>query len=135
RLDLPSFQSLPPPPPCDPISGTGPIRTAARPPTFPDQPSHGHAGFWPESAILAVGRVQTFSLNISLISSPNLSSEASGVQLIHMRDLREVQLARTSSRRRMKETTRAISLAPDPPPKCRISLETLPNFRQKSEEN
>ncbi|BBH09366.1 hypothetical protein Prudu_021840 [Prunus dulcis] len=73
---------------------------------------------------------------------------APGVQLIHRRDLREVQLARTSSRRRTKETTRAISLTPDPPPKRRnllyffvkifgfgqITGETLSNFRQKSRE-
>ncbi|BBG99995.1 hypothetical protein Prudu_009879, partial [Prunus dulcis] len=120
---------------------------------FPTNPSRAHAGAWPESAIVAVGRVRTFSSNISLISSPNLSSEAPGVRLIHRRDLREVQLARTSSRRRTRETTRAIFLASDPPPKCRNSLiseivwqvedfgygkntgETLPNFRQKSEGN
>ncbi|BBG94154.1 hypothetical protein Prudu_002369 [Prunus dulcis] len=71
---------------------------------------------------------------------------APGVRLIRRRDPREVQLARTSSRRRTKETTRAISLTPDPPPKRRDLLyffvedfgygqntgETLPNFRQKS---
>ncbi|BBN69525.1 hypothetical protein Prudu_993S000100, partial [Prunus dulcis] len=89
---------------------------------FPTNSSPAHAGSWPESAIFAVGRVRTFSSNISPISSPNLSSEAPGVRLIHRRDPREVQLARTSSRRRTKETTRAIILAPDPPPKCRISL-------------
>ncbi|BBG96831.1 hypothetical protein Prudu_005758, partial [Prunus dulcis] len=116
---------------------------------FPTNPSRARAGAWPESAILAVGRVRIFSSNISLISSPNLSSEAPGVQLIHRRNLREVQLARTSSRRRTKETTRAISLTPDPPPKRRdllyffvedfgygqITGETLSNFRQKSEGN
>ncbi|BBN69050.1 hypothetical protein Prudu_719S000300, partial [Prunus dulcis] len=89
---------------------------------FPTNPSRAHAGAWPESAIVAVGRVRTFSSNISLISSPNLSSEAPGVRLIHRRDLREVQLARTSSRRRTRETTRAVFLASDPPPKCRNSL-------------
>ncbi|BBN68159.1 hypothetical protein Prudu_306S000200, partial [Prunus dulcis] len=47
---------------------------------------------------------------------------APGVRLIHRRDLREVQLARTSSRRRTRETTRAVFLASDPPPKCRNSL-------------
>ncbi|BBH02914.1 hypothetical protein Prudu_013632, partial [Prunus dulcis] len=59
-----------------------------------------------------------------------LDKQAPGVRLIHRRDPREVQLARTSSRRRTKETTRAISLAPDPP----LKWETLPKFRQKSEE-
>ncbi|BBH05350.1 hypothetical protein Prudu_016715, partial [Prunus dulcis] len=81
------------------------------------------------------------------------SSEAPGVRLISRRDPREVQLARTISRRRTRETTRAVFLASDPPPKCRNSLiseivwqvedfgygqntgETLPNFRQKSEGN
>ncbi|BBG95608.1 hypothetical protein Prudu_004200, partial [Prunus dulcis] len=57
------------------------------------------------------------NLSFSLIRPPNQSCEAPGVQLIHRRDLREVQLARTSSRRRTKETTRAIILAPDPPPR------------------
>ncbi|BBG97078.1 hypothetical protein Prudu_006091 [Prunus dulcis] len=47
---------------------------------------------------------------------------APGVQLTHRRDLRRVQLARTSCRRRTKETTRAIISASAPPPKCRISL-------------
>ncbi|BBH03984.1 hypothetical protein Prudu_015003, partial [Prunus dulcis] len=89
---------------------------------LPTNPSRARAGAWPESAIVAVGCVRNFSSNISLISSPNLSSEAPGVQLIHRRDLREVQLARTSCHRRTKETTRAISLASDPPPKCRSSL-------------
>ncbi|BBN68163.1 hypothetical protein Prudu_307S000400, partial [Prunus dulcis] len=42
---------------------------------------------------------------------------APGVRLTSRRDPREVQLARTSSLRRTKETTRAISLASAPPPK------------------
>ncbi|BBH01648.1 hypothetical protein Prudu_011980 [Prunus dulcis] len=96
------------------------------------------------------------SLELPVARSPpflNQISRAPGVRLISRRDPREVQLARTSSLRRTKETTRAISLAPAPPPKCRISLisetvwqvedfgygqnigETLPNFRQKSEGN
>ncbi|BBG93431.1 transposable element gene, partial [Prunus dulcis] len=77
---------------------------------------------WPETGDFRRFCTRTSSHSFSLVSQPNLSSEAPGVQLIHRRDLREVQLARTSSRRRTKETTRAISLAPDPPPKCRISL-------------
>ncbi|BBN67597.1 hypothetical protein Prudu_125S000400 [Prunus dulcis] len=66
---------------------------------------------------------------------------APGVQLIHRRDLREVQQARTSSRRRTKETTRAIILAPTHHQSVedfgygQITGETLPNFRQKSEGN
>ncbi|BBH02202.1 hypothetical protein Prudu_012702, partial [Prunus dulcis] len=43
---------------------------------------------------------------------------APGVRLTSRRDPREVQLARTSSLRRTKETARAISLASAPPPKC-----------------
>ncbi|BBN69028.1 hypothetical protein Prudu_704S000100 [Prunus dulcis] len=62
------------------------------------------------------------NLRFSLIRTPNQSCEAPGVQLINRRDLQEVQLARTSSHRRTKETTRAIILASDPPPKCRSSL-------------
>ncbi|BBN69248.1 hypothetical protein Prudu_843S001100 [Prunus dulcis] len=42
---------------------------------------------------------------------------APGVRLTSRRDPREVQLARTSSLRRTKETARAISLASAPPPK------------------
>ncbi|KAI5316201.1 hypothetical protein L3X38_045377 [Prunus dulcis] len=62
------------------------------------------------------------NLSFSLIRTPNQSCEAPEVQRIHRRDLQEVQLDRTSSRRRTKETTRAIILASDPPPKCRSSL-------------
>ncbi|BBH07476.1 hypothetical protein Prudu_019426 [Prunus dulcis] len=56
---------------------------------------------------------------------------APGVRLTSRRDPREVQLARTSSLRRTKETARAISLASAPPPKWEI----LPDFRQNSEDN
>ncbi|BBH07068.1 hypothetical protein Prudu_018880 [Prunus dulcis] len=67
------------------------------------------------------------------------SGPAPGVRLTSRRDPREVQLARTSSLRRTKETARAISLASAPPPKYfgygQITGETLPNFRQKSEED
>ncbi|BBH02710.1 hypothetical protein Prudu_013369, partial [Prunus dulcis] len=109
----------------------------------------GVAWNWSENQVFRPVFIQTSSSSISSVSQPNQSSEAPGVRLIHRRDPRGVQLARTSSRRRTKETTRAIILAPDPPPKCRISLialvedfgfgqnteETLPNFRQKLEEN
>ncbi|BBG98526.1 hypothetical protein Prudu_007947, partial [Prunus dulcis] len=109
------------------------------------------AAYRPETGDFSPEFTQTSSHSFSLISLPNLSSEAPGVQLTHRRDLRRVQLARTSSRRRTKETARAIILAPDPPPKCRSSFVTflnpvedfgngqntggtLPNFRQKSGE-
>ncbi|BBH03099.1 hypothetical protein Prudu_013866, partial [Prunus dulcis] len=103
-----------------------------------------------------LGKLPIGSLELPVARSPsflNQISRAPGVRLIHRRDPREVQLARTSSLRRTKETTQAIRLALAPPPKCRISLisetvwqvkdfgygqntgETLPNFRQKSEGN
>ncbi|BBN67927.1 hypothetical protein Prudu_227S000500, partial [Prunus dulcis] len=83
----------------------GTVTSASVSPIFPDQSP-------------AVARLET----IGNCRIPTESSEAPGVRLIHMGDPRKVQLARTSSRRRTKETTRAINLAPDPPPKCRISL-------------
>ncbi|BBN70229.1 hypothetical protein Prudu_1448S000100, partial [Prunus dulcis] len=84
----------------DPIStGAVPSEPQLARDIFRPTPAVRGAGAWPESAIVAVGCVRTFSSNISLISSPNLSSH-----------------------RRTKETTRAISLASDPPPKCRSSL-------------
>ncbi|BBH00059.1 hypothetical protein Prudu_009961, partial [Prunus dulcis] len=63
------------------------------------------------------------NLSFSLIRPPNQSCEAPGVRPNCRRDLRRVQLARTSSRRSTNETTRAIFPAFAPPPKCRISLE------------
>ncbi|BBH02101.1 hypothetical protein Prudu_012565, partial [Prunus dulcis] len=84
---------------------------------------------------------RTSSSDFSSVSPPTRSSKAPGVQLIHRRDLREVQLARTSCHRRTKETTRAISLASDPHQSVedlgfgQFTGETLPNFWQKSEGN
>ncbi|BBN67675.1 hypothetical protein Prudu_150S000400 [Prunus dulcis] len=64
---------------------------------------------------------RTSLLSISSVSQSNQSSEAPGVRLISRRDPREVQLARTSLRR-TKETARAISLAPAPPPSVVLRL-------------
>ncbi|BBH05627.1 hypothetical protein Prudu_017074, partial [Prunus dulcis] len=135
----PLFQSFPSPPQGGSIFGKGTITSASVSPIFPDQSP-------------AVARLETVGicriptelartslLSISSVSPPFLSSEAPGVRLTSRRDPREVQLARTSSLRRTKETTRAISLASAPPPKYfgygQITGETLPNFRQKSEED
>ncbi|BBN68272.1 hypothetical protein Prudu_357S000200 [Prunus dulcis] len=57
---------------------------------------------------------------------------APGVRLISRRDPREVQLARTSCLRRTKETARAISLAPAPPPSGRLWVWS--NYRGDSAE-
>ncbi|BBG97386.1 hypothetical protein Prudu_006500 [Prunus dulcis] len=148
------------PPPCEPISGTGANRKPARPPSFPDRPQpcarRISAGIGHFRRLWCLN----FSRSFSLVSPPFLSSEAPGVRLTSRRDPREVQLARTSSLRRTKETARAISLASAPPPKWKtlgmvklqgdsaefsaevedfgygqITGETLPNFRQKSEED
>ncbi|BBH04519.1 hypothetical protein Prudu_015683, partial [Prunus dulcis] len=140
RSSGPHFQSLPSPPQGNSISGKGTITSALVSPIFPDQSpavarleTIGNCRFPTELA-------RTSLLSISSVSQPNQSSEAPGVRLISRRDPREVQLARTSSLRRTKETTRAISLAP-PTTKVedfgygQFTGETLPNFRQKSEEN
>ncbi|BBH05478.1 hypothetical protein Prudu_016871, partial [Prunus dulcis] len=136
---LPSLSSLSPPRALDPqpsppfqiepaastrhgSPATGPVRRASTSPSFPGRRRPQLAVSSSETGDFRWFCIRTSSHSISLISPPILSSEAPGVQLIHRRDLREVQLARTSSRRRTKETTRAISLAPDPPPKCRSSL-------------
>ncbi|BBG99716.1 hypothetical protein Prudu_009493, partial [Prunus dulcis] len=58
---------------------------------FPTDPSPVHAGSWPEPAIFADGGVRTFSSNISLNSSPNLSSEAPGARQNWKRDFRGVE--------------------------------------------
>ncbi|BBH10373.1 hypothetical protein Prudu_023145, partial [Prunus dulcis] len=125
----PHFQSLPSPPQGDSISGVGTVTSASVSPIFLDQ---SPAGGRPETIgncrnPTEVARISL--LSISSVSQPNQSSTRSPAN--RRRDPREVQLARTSSHRRTKETTRAISLTPDPPPK----RETLLNFRQKSEEN
>ncbi|BBN68683.1 hypothetical protein Prudu_527S000300, partial [Prunus dulcis] len=85
------------------------------------QPSAAPAAVWSRWKLLENAAV--------LADFPTSVSPSSGHQISRTRspanpqeDLREVQLARTSCHRRTKETTRAISLASDPPPKCRSSL-------------
>ncbi|BBG97244.1 hypothetical protein Prudu_006300, partial [Prunus dulcis] len=106
------FQPLSSPPQGCSISDKGTVTSASVSPIFPDQsPTVGRlelVGNWK----FPTGVTQTSLFSISSVSQPNQSSEAPGVQLTHRRDLRRVQLARTSSRRRRKETTRAIILAP-----------------------
>ncbi|BBN68569.1 hypothetical protein Prudu_477S000100, partial [Prunus dulcis] len=56
-------------------------------------------------------------LDRSLLFRHHFFEEAPGVRLIHKRDPREVQLARTSSLRRTKETALGHQLSSRPPPK------------------
>ncbi|BBG95796.1 hypothetical protein Prudu_004438, partial [Prunus dulcis] len=109
RSPLPRFSSASrhhrarrpsPPVPFDSPRRRLPPVTSRRPWTAAYRPKTG--GFSPEF-------IQTSSPSFSLVSPPNLSSEAPGVQLTHKRDLQRVQLARTNCRKRTKETTRASS--------------------------
>ncbi|BBH07028.1 hypothetical protein Prudu_018831, partial [Prunus dulcis] len=82
--DLPPFPTSHRPPRLELISETGAKRTSTRRPTFPDPP--------PPLLLVRIGRnlpwkptvrpnaTRTSSSNISLISSPNLSSEAPGAR-------------------------------------------------------
>ncbi|BBH00058.1 LRR and NB-ARC domains-containing disease resistance protein [Prunus dulcis] len=133
-----TFQATPTPPHATPTLRTGPSSTGQLPPSTPARPPPCCCLEPPKTA----GKRSSFgrfsNLSFSLIRPPNQSCEAPGVRPNRRRDLRRVQLARTSSRRSTKETTRAIfpAFAHHQSVKDfgfgQNTGETLPNFRQKS---
>ncbi|BBG96079.1 hypothetical protein Prudu_004782, partial [Prunus dulcis] len=118
-----TFQATPTPPHATPTLRTGPSSTVQLPPSTPACPP----------PLLLSGACRKLLENPAVLADfPTSVSPSSGHQISRtrvrpnrMRDLRRVQLARTSSRRSTKETTRAIFPAFAPPPKCRISLNAL----------